>query len=382
MEQNKKYFAFISYKREDEGWAKWFQNELENYHLPSTMNGRTDILKEIPKPFRPPENNFRPIFRDIDELKAGNLPEQIYNALKDSLNLVVICSRKLGDDENAKWVNKEIEDFIEIGNKEGRDNIKYIFPFIVDGIPHSGNEQECFPRFLRELSKEQERVGGNINEGGDVGEENRERAFVKVLAGMLPDSVSFDMLWNKYDRDKMARERKEKEEKDKLLIAQSRFVAEKASTLIDEGDSYLARLLLLAILPNDSADYPYTLEAESALRKAMQYNNAILRGHTSTVYSAAFSPDGKRIVSASEDNTVRIWDAQNGKPIGDPLEGHTSSVYSAAFSPDGKRIVSVSDDNTIRIWDFPPLEELIDETRERFKNRQLTPEERKKYYLD
>ena len=74
-----------------------------------------------------------------------------------------------------------------------------------------------------------------------------------------------------------------------------------ASALIDEGDSYLARLLLLEVLPNDSADYPYTPEAENALRKAMQYNNAILGGHISVINSAAFSPDGKHIVSASLD---------------------------------------------------------------------------------
>ena len=179
----KKYFAFISYKREDEDWAKWFQNELENYHLPSTLNGRKDInFEELPK-------QFRPVFRDIDELKAGNLPEQIYSALKDSLNLVVICSHLLADDDEAKWVNKEISDFIEIGEREGADNVRHIFPFIIDGIPHAGDERECFPKVLRKLSEEQERIGGNVNEGGDVTDESRDRAFVKVLAGMLPDSV-------------------------------------------------------------------------------------------------------------------------------------------------------------------------------------------------
>ena len=98
--------------------------------------------------------------------------------------------------------------------------------------------------------------------------------------------------------------------------------------------------------------------------------------------SAVFSPDGKRIISASGDETIRTWDAQTGKQIGDPLKGHTWPVCSAAFSPDGKHIVSASYDKTIRIWDFPPLEDLIDQTRERFKNRQLTPEERRKYYLE
>ena len=64
------------------------------------------------------------------------------------------------------------------------------------------------------------------------------------------------------------------------------------------------------------------------------------------MYSAAFSPDGRHIVSASNDNTRRIWDAETGKPIGAPLKGHESAVNSAAFSPDGRRIVSASNDKT------------------------------------
>ena len=56
----------------------------------------------------------------------------------------------------------------------------------------------------------------------------------------------------------------------------------------------------------------------------------------------AFSPDGHRIVSGSVDNTVRLWDADTGQPIGQPLTGHTDAVCSVAFSPDGQRIVSGS----------------------------------------
>jgi WD40 repeat protein len=76
-----------------------------------------------------------------------------------------------------------------------------------------------------------------------------------------------------------------------------------------------------------------------------------LTGHTSWVNSVAFSPDGKQIVSGSRDKTVRLWDAQTGSQIGNPLTGHTSLVNSVAFSPDGKQIVSGSYDNTVRLWD-------------------------------
>ncbi|MEO7924794.1 MAG: caspase family protein [Chitinophagaceae bacterium] len=66
--------------------------------------------------------------------------------------------------------------------------------------------------------------------------------------------------------------------------------------------------------------------------------------------SAAFSPDGKKIVTASSDNTAKIWDAGSGALLAD-LIGHSGKVISADFSPDGKKIVTASWDNTAKIWD-------------------------------
>ena len=72
--------------------------------------------------------------------------------------------------------------------------------------------------------------------------------------------------------------------------------------------------------------------------------------HEGSVASAAFSPDGTRIVTASNDKTARLWDAATGAPIGEAMK-HEGQVWSAAFSPDGTRIVTASDDNTARLWD-------------------------------
>ena len=62
----------------------------------------------------------------------------------------------------------------------------------------------------------------------------------------------------------------------------------------------------------------------------------------------AFSPDGMRIVSASWDGTVKVWDVSSGKEIL-TLKGHTSGVNGVAFSPDGKQIASASMDQTVKV---------------------------------
>ena len=75
-----------------------------------------------------------------------------------------------------------------------------------------------------------------------------------------------------------------------------------------------------------------------------------LRGHTYSVTSCAFSPDGAQLVTSSSDNTVRLWDTFTGELLR-TLIGHAYSVTSCAFSPNGKWLASASDDETVRLWD-------------------------------
>jgi WD40 repeat protein len=78
-----------------------------------------------------------------------------------------------------------------------------------------------------------------------------------------------------------------------------------------------------------------------------------LRGHSSIVCSVAFSPDGRRIVTGSYDNTAMVWDAATGAELL-MLKGHSGWVLSAAFSPDGRRMVTVSCDTTAKVWEADP----------------------------
>ena len=76
-----------------------------------------------------------------------------------------------------------------------------------------------------------------------------------------------------------------------------------------------------------------------------------LKGHTDTVWSVAYSPDGQHIISGSADRTIRIWDAETGTGFGKTLEWHTGDINSVVCSPNGQHIISSSADRTIRIWD-------------------------------
>jgi WD40 repeat protein len=75
-----------------------------------------------------------------------------------------------------------------------------------------------------------------------------------------------------------------------------------------------------------------------------------ISGHLQGIESLTFSPDGTRLVSAGNDQSIRIWDVRLGQELL-ALKGHTGIIAAVAFSPDGKRLVSAGEDRVIKLWD-------------------------------
>ena len=137
-----------------------------------------------------------------------------------------------------------------------------------------------------------------------------------------------------------------------VLQAQSRLLTQAAAQRLKDGDVAGAQGIILEVLTNPQFANARTAAAVSVFQdvRAADLQVAVLGGHRDIVAAAAYSRDGKRIVTASLDKTARVWDARTGVQLA-VLSGHGGRVNSAAFSPDGARIVTASYDKTARIWD-------------------------------
>ncbi|HKI17309.1 MAG TPA: serine/threonine-protein kinase, partial [Isosphaeraceae bacterium] len=129
---------------------------------------------------------------------------------------------------------------------------------------------------------------------------------------------------------------------------------------IGPGLLFMAESWRSAVVAGD----PEWQHAARANLSAWQHQAPRIKGvfsHAKAVVCVAYSPDGKTILTGSQDNTAHLWDAETGRPLGAPLE-HGGAVVVVAFSPDGKAALTASRDKTVRIWDaatgkplLPPL---------------------------
>jgi WD40 repeat protein/TPR repeat protein len=145
-------------------------------------------------------------------------------------------------------------------------------------------------------------------------------------------------------------------QRDQALQAQRQLLTQAAAARLKTGDSSGAMGIMIAVLAQRRGE---TAEALNVFQGARAADTGVmaLAGHSARVNYASFSPDGTRVVTASNDHTARIWDAAGGLELLQ-LEGHTEPLTAAEFSPDSQRVITASVDGTARLWDASSGREL------------------------
>ena len=334
MKKSWDWLAFISYKHDDIGWARWLQERLEQYRLPAYL---AEDYPEI-------RSDLKPIFRDETDLGLGYLDDNIKDCLSKSEYLIVICSTNT---PKSDYVCDEVSEFIRQGKKD------HIIPFIIEGTP-----KECFPEPL--LALEKTPLAANVNEI------SRDYAAVKVIAALL-GGVAIDKLWQRH----LIAEEKEKErllaEKRRLQTIQSRFLSEKADDLLDEGDIYTSRMLLMEALPtdlNDPEDRPLIKEAMDVLKRAVDTEQSgkvcLIHKFKSTISDIDVSNDGKYAavglyadMSFDDIPVIKIIDLKTGAHFNAATcdDGMYHGIDALRFSNDGKYLFGYGFDSDVILWD-------------------------------
>ena len=161
-------------------------------------------------------------------------------------------------------------------------------------------------------------------------------------------------------------------------ISNSQALAALALTEMDEDPELSVLLARQSIRVTYQENRTVLQISNTAMRESIIKSRIrlVLKGHGDEVWSAAYSPDGQRIVTASFEGTAKVWDAETGKELF-TLTSHEGRVFSAVYSVVGKRIATAGDDGICRIY-TTDMDELLQIAESRI-TRQLTAEEKEKY---
>jgi WD40 repeat protein/serine/threonine protein kinase len=176
------------------------------------------------------------------------------------------------------------------------------------------------------------------------------RGATVLLPLLLLGAVTF--WWQRDQADKF--KKLATDERTQRLLANQlldRLDIDKANSFFEQDRSSEAFAHLVRVLRRSPSNYVASVMTLNWLDQVGMPTEVCppLR-HEKGVMSAAFGPDGRWVVTASADNTARVWEAQSGQPVSPPLP-HTDVVASAVFNSDGRWVVTASADNTARVWE-------------------------------
>lgn len=369
-----RYPAFISYSTADARMGEKLHKMLESYRVPVVFRGRQT-------PFGPLGKRVSPVFRDSWDLEASSdLQARINRGLLESAFLIVLCSPRSA---SSKWVNKEIAEF----KRQGKGDC--IIAALIDGAPVEYHENAspagAFPpALLRKVNengelieeRESEPIAADLRNADHLKNDDLKLAVLKIVSAMTGISLT--------DITQRTQEADRAEQRIRFIYkgvagALATVVAALAvylavrywNSLGDEGrylallsrqeyakrNSFSAAALALEAVPKNQFDRPAVPEAQEALR-IVSWRFPLYRfQHGGQVWSARFNALGTRVVTASSDQTAKVWDTKTGKLV-TTLIGHAAAIGTAEFSSDGSKVVTASYDGTARIWNASTGEEI------------------------
>jgi WD40 repeat protein len=383
-ETNFKYYAFISYSHQDKKWGDWLHKALETYRVPKRLVGQASRDGET-VPAR-----VMPVFRDREELPtATDLGSVINLALEQSRYLIVICSPRSA---KSQWVNEEILSYKRMSRSDR------ILAVIVEGEPNAASKpelglEECFPDALKFKIDESgdltdcqsEPIAADAREGKD----GKANAKLKLLSGIL--GVGFDDLkqreqqrrqrrmamvasaasvltvamailaaWALVAQGEATQQRDEADRQRAEAVTQraesernaqevkrrlNSFYTERGVQLLGEDDAERAIIYLSKAYESGSRTPGLLFSLREAFARFGAHEQTFF-GHLDSVLRARFTPDDRRILTMSQDNTRRVWDAKSGRQLASSVSGGPVDRYSTT-SEDGSRSIHV--DRTRRV---------------------------------
>lgn len=307
--------------------------DVLGFHTTQLGTAEQRTAKEIEQEYRHCKEAVTFLVQKLKDLYLlAELPD-------DDRNAIAANSTRLAHDTLAPLVRARLDNSVSDGQRARRilENRSQEWRNNEHGAPLDGHDLTVVEQGaagMRAWTSDEERLIQVSRKKRDQSQLRNRLLRVAGVTAIVLILIGAGVVWWQYRQAKASERR-----------SISRQLAMSATSQL-QTDPELS--LLLAMQAMNQAD---TSEAQDALRRALveSHLRTTLRGHKSEIHSARFSPDARLVVTASKDQTARVWETNTGKTVAD-LKGHTGLIFSAEFSRDGSLLVTASEDGTAKLW--------------------------------